>query len=364
MIEQEPSSPPTHRAIRFLVSAAALVLVLWGINQAQAVLALVLVSGFLALLGTPPTLWLIGKRVPTGLAVLVVIAGIMGVIATVVVLLGLSLRSIITALPEYQDRLAYHATSVSALLARMGIEVEPKTLLGVVDAEALKGLGRGVAAGLTSAFSSVVLILLTVSFILLEASTFRGKLRVATHLPGAHYPEVDKFIEDLRRYVVTQTVVSLTAGVISGVWFAVLGVDFAILFGLLVWVLNYVPNVGSVLAILPVAVVAFIEFGPGRAALAVVGYVLVTFVLGNVVQPRLMGHKLGLSTLVVFLSVIFWGSLLGVTGMVLCVPLTMALKFALERSDSTRWIAVLLEREAPAASPQDTGPVPREPAPP
>ncbi len=121
--------------------------------------------------------------------------------------------------------------------------------------------------------------------------------------------------------------------------------DFPVLWGFLAFLLHYVPNLGQIMAAIPAVLLALIQLGMGPAALAAAGYLVVGFTLGNVVEPRLMGRKLGLSTLVVFLSLIFWGSLLGPIGVVLCIPFTMTLKFAFESSKSTRWIAILLESE-------------------
>jgi AI-2 transport protein TqsA len=137
----------------------------------------------------------------------------------------------------------------------------------------------------------------------------------------------------------------LIAGVLVGSWLLILGVDFPVLWGFMAFLLHYVPNVGQILAAIPAVLLALLQLGPGPAALAAAGYLVVGFTLGNIVEPRLMGRKLGLSTLVVFLSLIFWGSLLGTIGVILCVPFTMTLKFAFESSQSTRWMAVLLGSE-------------------
>ena len=110
------------------------------------------------------------------------------------------------------------------------------------------------------------------------------------------------------------------------------------------------PNVGAIIAAIPAVLRTVVQFGIGRAVLVAAGYLAVSFILGNVVEPRLMGRRLGLSTLVVFLSLIFWGSLLGLIGVVLCIPFTMTLKFACEINKSTRWVAVLLGSEMPAES--------------
>jgi predicted PurR-regulated permease PerM len=346
MTEQNNS----QQGIRFLVIAAALVIIIVGINQAQSVLVSFLVAVFFAIIGTPPVLWLERKRIPSVVAVLLVVAGMITILLIVGAIVGASINSFYTKLPVYQTRLQEQVSAFHAFLATKGIQGMDKILLGYINPVAVMNLTARLLAGLGSALSNIVLILLTVSFILLEASSFPIKLRAALGDPWALFPQFAKFVNDIKRYMVIQTAISLTAGVLIGIWLSILGVDFAIFFGLLTFLLNYVPNVGSVIALIPMVILTFIQFGMGRTALAAAGYVVVVFFLGNVVQPRLMGQKLGLSTLVVFLSLIFWGSLLGPVGMVLCIPLTMTLKFACENNKGTQWIAVLLGPEAPTES--------------
>lgn len=194
------------------------------------------------------------------------------------------------------------------------------------------------------------LILLTVAFILFEASSFPVKLRAVLGDPWQVFPQFTKFVSDIERYMVIKTLISLTTGILIGIWLSILGVDFPILWGFLAFLLNYVPTVGSSIAAVPAVLLALIQLGIGSAVMATAGYMAVNFILDNVIETRLMGQRLGLSTLVVFLSLIFWGSLLGPVGMVLCIPLTMTLKFACENNKSTRWVAVFLGPEAPAES--------------
>jgi predicted PurR-regulated permease PerM len=145
--------------------------------------------------------------------------------------------------------------------------------------------------------------------------------------------------------MVIKTVISLIAGITIALWLYILGVGFPILWGFVAFLLHFIPNLGQIMAAIPAMLLAFIQLGMGPAALAGAGYLVVGFILGNVVEPRLMGRKLGLSTLVVFLSLIFWGSLLGPIGVILCIPFTMTMKFAFQSNESTRWIAVLLGSE-------------------
>jgi predicted PurR-regulated permease PerM len=147
--------------------------------------------------------------------------------------------------------------------------------------------------------------------------------------------------------MVIKTLVSLATGILVGILLYVLGVGYPVLWGFLAFLLNYVPSVGSTVAAIPAVLLAFIQVGLARALIATAGYMAVNFILDNVIETKLMGRKLGLSTLVVFLSLIAWGSLLGPVGMVLCIPLTMTLKFACESNEGTAWIAVLLGPEVP-----------------
>jgi AI-2 transport protein TqsA len=146
--------------------------------------------------------------------------------------------------------------------------------------------------------------------------------------------------------------VSVTTGILIGFWMSILGVDFPVLWGFLAFILNYVPNLGVVIAAVPAVLLTFIQFGAGHAALAGGGYIVVNFIIGTVIEPKLVGRGVGLSTLVVFLSLILWGNLLGLIGMVLCIPFTMTLKFVLENNKETRWIAVLLGPETPSVTNQ------------
>jgi len=339
-----------QRGVRILFIVAALVVIIWGIYQAQSVLVPFLVSVFIAVIGTSPLLWLERKRVPSVIAVLLVVGGIIGILLIIGAFVGTSINSFSNALPFYEARIQEKFFALKELLTSKEIESPDKLVLKYVNPGAVMNLTASLLSGLGSVLSNIVLILLTVTFILLEASSLPVKLRVVLGVPQAAFPQLSRFIDTMKRYMVIQTSISLTAGILIGIWLAILGVDFPVLWGLLAFLLNYIPNLGSIIAAIPAVLLALIQLGIGRAALAAAGYIVIYFILGNIVQPRLMGRGLGLSTLVVFLSLIFWGSLLGLVGMVLSIPITMTFKIAFERNESTRWIAVLL---GPEPSPED-----------
>lgn len=334
-----------HPVSRFLVIAAAIVFIIWGISQAQSALVSFLVSVFLAVLATPPVLWLERKRMPAAVAVLLVAAAMIFFLLAIGAVVGTSINSFYDALPQYQARIQEQVTAFKEFLASKSIATPEKILLEYVNPGAVMNLTAGLFARLGSAFSNIVLIVLTVTFILLEATSFPVKLRAVLGDPHQVFPQFTGFVDDMKRYMVIKTLISLATGILITIWLSILHVDFPILWGFLAFLLNYVPSIGSTIAGVPAVLLTLIQLGIWRAVLAAAGYMVINLVLDYGVEKRLMGRKLGLSTLVVFLSLIFWGSLLGPIGAVLCIPLTMTLKFAFESSESTRWIALLLGPE-------------------
>ncbi|PKL51112.1 MAG: hypothetical protein CVV42_00705 [Candidatus Riflebacteria bacterium HGW-Riflebacteria-2] len=334
------------RGFRLLIGAAALLIILQAINQAHSILASVLIAVFFAILGTPPVLWLERKRVPVFIAVILVMLGMFVVLVGLGVFVGAAINNFITELPAYQDRLQIQITVFQAWLAGNGVHGIDKVLLGIANPSALMGLTANLVSRLWSALSDIILILFIVALILLEVSGFPAKLRAVLGDPRQVFPQFTKFIGEMERYVVVHTIFSLLTGLLVGLWLTLIDVDFAILWGFLAFLFNYVPNVGSIVAVIPVSLIALVQFGIEGALLATGGCVAINIILGNIVETMVTGKKFGLSTLVVFLSLVFWGNLLGPVGMVLCIPLTMTIKFACENNSDTLWLAVFLGPEA------------------
>lgn len=344
----EPNN--SQRGFRVLLVTAALVIIVAGINQAQSVLASFLVAVFLAMLGTPPVLWMERKRVPSVVAVLVVMTGMATILLIVGAMVGVTINNFYTKLPVYQTRLQEQLAIFQLFLEGEGIRGMDKVLLGLINPGAVMSLTARLLTELGAALSNMILILLTVAFILFEASSFPIKLRAMLGDPHQVFPQFTRFISDIERYMIIKTLISLATGILLGIWLYILGVDFPILWGFLAFLLNFVPNIGSTIAAIPAVMLAYLQLGAGSAALVTLGYMAVNFILDNLIETSLLGRRLGLSMLVVFLSLIFWGSLLGPVGMVLCIPLTMTLKFACQNNKSTHWISVLLGPALPVES--------------
>jgi predicted PurR-regulated permease PerM len=329
-----------------LIVAATVVIILWGIYLAQSVVVLLLVSVFLAFIARAPVVWMERHHVPSLLALLIVMGAMVALLLSIGFVVGASLTGLSNAWPTYQTRIHDMIYGLKAFLARKGISITDEVLFSFDSPGAVMSFTAGVFAGLSSVLSSMLLVLFTMTFMLLEASGLPAKLRLVHEYPKASLPKFAKFVDDMKRYTIIKTLINLLAGVLITIWLAVLGVDFPVLWGFLAFLLHFIPSVGSVIAAIPAVFLALIQLGGGSAALTAGGYIVIGMTIGNVIEPRIMGHRFGMSPLVVFLSLIFWGNLLGVVGALLCVPLTMTLKLACEEREDTQWIAVLLGPEA------------------
>ena len=327
---------------RFLFMAAALVVIIAGIRVAHPILVPFLLSAFIAIISGPPLSWLHRKGVPRGLALLIVVVSVLAIGLILAGLVGKSIGDFSRSLPVYEARLKEQMSALLAWLGGLGIHVSHRGLPKAFDPAVIMKLVSRLLTGLGGVLTNAFMILLTVTFMLLEASGFFEKLRSTMADPDRSIETIDKFLSTIQHYMALKTVVSLATGIVIAAWLAILGVDYPVLWGLLAFLLNFIPNIGSILAAVPAVLLAMLQLGATPALLAGLGYLVVNTVVGNVVEPRIMGRGLGLSTLVVFLSLVFWGWVLGTVGMLLSVPLTMTIKIGLDSNEDTRWIAVLL----------------------
>jgi predicted PurR-regulated permease PerM len=333
---------------RLLLGAAAFVVLVAGMRAASELLVPFMLSVFIAIISAPPLFWLKRKGVPTPLAVIIVIVAIFIIAFGLGILVGSSVDDFAQNLPHYQSRLNTLFGGLTVWLGGLGIDIGDQGIVKALDPGAAMRLTSGILTGLSGALTNGFLIILTVIFILLEASSLPGKLHTALSEPEESLPHFEKFTRSIQRYMAIKTLLSLVTGSAIAVWLAIIGVDYPILWGLLAFLLNYVPNIGSIIAAVPAVLLALVQLGGGGAALTGAGYLVVNMVIGNMLEPKIMGRGLGLSTLVVFLSLVFWGWVFGPVGMLLSVPLTMTIKIALDSSEETRWISVLIGSETEA----------------
>jgi AI-2 transport protein TqsA len=327
----------------FLISTASFVLIVAGMSAAASLINPFLLAVFLATLCSPPLHWLQHRGVPNGLAVSAIVLGLLIVASLLMVFVGRSLNTLAQQLPMYQARLTDLMARVFAWLDAQGLDISKSPLSDYVTPRTIMSMVSYGLSTMRGLFTNIFLILLTVFFILLEASGFPRKLKAAFPDPERTLGHFKTIMASINRYMGFKALFSLATGVTIWILLTVIGVEFAATWGLLAFLLNFIPNIGSIIAAIPAILWALVQLGLPSALLTLIVYAAVNVVIGNFLEPRFVGHKLGLSTLVVFLSLIFWGWVLGPVGMVLSVPLTMIFKIALATSEETRWIALMLE---------------------
>ena len=340
----EMSNKGLTKTSQILLTAASFVIVVAGMRAAQSILVPFFLSVFIAIICGPMLVWLRRKELSTILSLLIVIVAVLvlGVLLGTVV--GTSIHDFSQSLPFYQERLTEKTTALVSFLGKFGIQISDQLLLDYIDPGAVMGLASTMLTGLGNMLSNTFLILLTVIFILLEASTFPAKLHAAFGSSSASLDNFNTFLANVNRYMAIKTWMSLGTGALVAIWLYILGVDFPLLWGVLAFLFNYVPNIGSIIAAVPAVLLSLVQLGSSTALLVGAGYLAFNVIVGNVIEPRFMGRGLGLSTLVVFLSLIFWGWVLGPVGMLLSIPLTMTVKIALSSSAETAWANTLLGR--------------------
>jgi predicted PurR-regulated permease PerM len=332
------SSPVT----KTLIICACLVIIVAGIKAASAILVPFLLAVFIAIIITPIYFSLQRAGLNPAITLLLMI--------TVVVILGVlsvwvgqrSVRKFLENEQGYQSQYVAQTDELRDWLKQWGMMKPDQSLSSLLDADVVMDYFMKAAGTIRGLLSQGTLILIVVIFILLEAAAMPDKIRALPGLSEDTWNRITQIVNDTRRYITLKTVTSALTGILIWLLLVVLGVDSAEFLGLLAFVLNFVPSIGSIVAGIPGVLLAFIQHGPVTAIIATVGYLVVNFGVSNGLEPRIMGRGLGLSPLVIIISMFFFGWVLGPIGMLLSVPLAMTVKIALEADDETRWIALLM----------------------
>ncbi|MDX1589721.1 MAG: AI-2E family transporter [Oleiphilaceae bacterium] len=344
-----PASTPNAsiQSWLWLFGIAAVFFIFAGLQAISAIVTPFLLAAFLAIISAPPLTWMERKGVPGPLAILLLFS-LVG-LSFFLLLLALkgAAESMAAQAPLYQTRLSGWIEDLSRLLEQRGMppEMMPDSI-PVPNAATLTGMARDIAGGLGQFTTSAFLILLAFMFMLLEQQKLVAKLNAA--FPGRKRARVRarRFLRSVNRYLVIKTLSSIATGVIVGVGLMLIGVDFAILWAILAGLLNFIPTIGSIIAAIPAILIALLGLGVTEALLVLVLYTVVNVGIGSYIEPQFMGQSLGVSPLVVLISLLIWGWVFGPIGMLLSIPLTMIVKLALESSSQTRWMGILMSDKA------------------
>jgi len=326
------------------LALAALVVIIAGMKVGADLLVPLLLAVFIVVVCTSPVQWLHRCGLSRRMSALITLLVLVGFISLIGLLVVNSFSTFVEALPDIETRLYEHYWDLLNALASHGLAIDPDQLSSMF---AMEENGSWVATLLGEIGSLLMqgsIVALLVIFMLFETLNFRDKVSRALENPAPSLERFSEFSLTLKRYLAVKTVISLATGVLVWLSCLLVGVEFPLLWGVLAFALNFIPNIGSALAAIPPVLLLLVSQDGGvlQALLLASAYLVINFILGNLIEPRVMGQALGLSTFVAFLSLVVWGWVFGAAGMLLSVVLTMTLKIALDSHPQTRWIAHLL----------------------
>ena len=331
-----------HKGIGyFFIVMASVVVILAGAKSASEIIVPFLLSLFIAIILSPSYNFFNKKGLPNSLSLTIVISIFIVFILLVAKLIGSSAQEFSSNIDFYNQQLLNIFSNFTGYATKLGVEIPFEDISNIINTKQIMNFSTTLIKSIGSLFADGFVILLTVIFMILESNYFIKKLEYAS-LKSLSINHADEIMNQIKEYMVLKALISLLTGFIIWVALILVGTDYAFLWATLAFLLNFIPNIGSIIAAVPAVLLTLVQLGGVSALVVTMIYMAVNIVIGSVVEPKIMGRGLGLSTLVVFLSLLFWGWLFGMVGMLLSIPLTIMAKIIFNANDSTKWIAVFL----------------------
>jgi AI-2 transport protein TqsA len=338
------------RISSLLLTVASFVVVVAGMKAAAPLITQILLAIFIVVLTAPLLFMLQRIGISTWLSLLLIVLGLVLIGTLLTSVLIASLNDFARNLPQYQASLQEQFGGLLNSIEARGVELPEAGLRELLlGKNAFALLGNTVTA-LTGVLSKGFLILLITIFMLAEAAILPAKIRAMPGLSDETFGRLALIVGNLRHYFGMKTLMSLLTGALVSAFCFFNGIDYAILLGVLAFLLNFIPNIGSFIAGIPGVMLALVQFGFGRAVFVGIGYFIINTAVSNFLEPRVMGRGLGLSPMIIIVSLFIWSWVLGPVGMLLSVPLTMIIKVALESNEESRGLAILLGSAAPKSA--------------
>ena len=359
-----PESSTFRSVYRLFVMMACAIIIIFGMKYAAEIITPILLAFVLTNIFLPIETWLIRKGWRPWLALLVVLIVMLLVIGGLISVTVASITQFINAIPDYQASLQATIDSVYNWASNLSFDNLPipiqfnlnlDSVLNVesFDVSSVLNLSANVLGALVDAFSNWLIVVLLVAFMLADFYNLDDRLKGAFK-NSSQVADITGMTNSLRRYVSLTTYIGIITGVIDAVFLSLLGVDFAILWGMLGFLMNYIPNLGIWISVIPPAVLAFLEFGWQRGVIVIAGFMLINALIENVAKPQMMGSDLNISPLFIMLSLVLWSFVLGPMGTILAIPMTLIItRLVFESSEETHWLSVLMSAQPrPEKKPQ------------
>src|SRR5665647_1865149 len=331
-----------------IIKLAALIVIFAGVIYAKSIISPFLLALFISIICMQPITWLERKRIPRWMAMIVVILGLILLFFGFSFLIGGTLSFFLSNVSKYESTVTTISNSVIQFLNEKGFNIPKDQISNLIQSVKILEFTASAVMGLFKMLGNAFLIFLIILFILMEFGSFSIKAKAITSGTDKSIAFFTTILHNIRHYLGIKTLVCLAIGILIYIALLIIGVDYPLLWALIAGLMNYIPNIGSIIATIPAFLFALIQLGLGGALWTLSAFMVIHNVLGNFIEPKIMGRGLGLSALVVLLSLLFWGFVLGPVGMFLAVPFTLTIKIILEQNEKTRWLAILLGTSADA----------------
>jgi predicted PurR-regulated permease PerM len=353
-------SPGLPRGLEVLVGFAAAIVVLAGVKASSSLVGPAFLALVLTIAVHPMRRWL-DRFMPTWAASLVCLLTVYVTVVVLSICIVAAVARFAALLPQYQDQFTDLINNIAAQLKKIGVDADKvHEISSSFDLGSLADLLTSILNGAASLVSDLVFILMLILFMVLDAGQFPRLMGAARQARPQLIEAVDGFAKSTRSYLIVSTVFGLIVAVLDTIALAALGVPAPLVWGLLAFLTNYIPNIGFIIGLIPAAILALLEGGFAQMLWVIVIYCAINLVIQSIIQPKVVGDAVGLSTTLTFLSLVFWSWVLGPIGAVMAIPLSLLVKSVLFDADpDNRWLVPLVAnsdsiQESPRTKPAAT----------
>ncbi len=341
-----PTLPAFSRPARLLMVTASVIVVVAGMRAFAEPLSAFFLAALIAMLCAPLRNGLMRRGMSQGTSLAVILLLILGIGAALVVFVGVSANQLIRALPRYEAQVQSLEEGVTTQIESLGLSEQATEAIETFDPTSLFPFVSGILGAVGNSLGNVLLVFLILVYMLLDAPNIPARLRAVLPEDSRWLDKAALFIGSVQRYMILRTVFGVIIAVVQTVVMLIIGVDFAVQWGVLSVITNYIPNIGFVLGVIPPVVVTLLEKGPLMAVVLLVLYSVINNVIESFIAPRFMAEDLGITSLFIFLSLIFWTWVLGASGALLAVPLTLLVKIMLlDGEDDAKGLVALVSEK-------------------
>ena len=321
---------------------ASFVVIIAGIKIASQVVVILFLAIFISSIFSTLLKVFQKRRIPKIFSyfIILLIVIIIGLMLAYVIII--SLKDFISNLPFYEEKFKTTILNLIHYAQDAGFQMDKTKIMETLNFGSFFGFTTNIIGSIGTFLSKFLLVVIGVAFILAESKSFQTKLKVIFRNNAKKLEHFNLFSFNIQKYFVVKSFTSFLTGFIITLVLMFFGVDYPILWGVIAMLFNFIPVVGSIIASIPAILLTFMNLDLNTTIWVIILYVVINISISNILEPKLMGKELGLSPLIIFFSLIFWGYILGIVGMFLAVPITMTLKIAFDSNTSTHWLGILM----------------------